>query len=284
MRRILLPLVALLLAGSTTLVARGWIASHQAAPQPVRAPAPAKPVTKSVLVAAEDLGTGQFLRPSLMRWQEWPNIDLPAGYVVAGPGTIDSFVGTVVRRPIGAGQPLLRSAVVAPGERGFLAAVLDPGMRAVSVAIDDTSGNAGLIFPGDHVDLILTQTIGGRGDGAPDRRMAETVLEDIQVIAMGRQLSSDGRSDGQARTATFEVTPAQAEKVALLTELGRLALSLRSLASSDAPAVLPPRGGTWDSDVSHSLRRDPAPTRTSPVLILRGPQAQSLNLARGERQ
>ena len=282
MRRVLLPVVALLLAGSTTLMARSWMAAHAVASLPTPPPAPVRPQTKSVLVAAEDLGTGQFLRPNLLRWQEWPDVDLPAAYVVAGAGSIDSFVGTVVRRPVGAGQPLLRGAVVSPGERGFLAAVLDPGMRAVSVAIDDTSGNAGLIFPGDRVDLILTRTIAGQGDGAADRRLAETVLEDLRVIAMGRRLAADGRDDGQARTATFEVTPAQAEKVALLTDLGRLALSLRSLASATTALASPPTGGTWDSDVTHGARRSSRPAPAASVLILRGQATQALSLAHGE--
>ena len=132
------------------------------------------------------------------------------------------MIGAVVRRGIGAGQPITSATVVKPGDRGFLAAVLSPGKRAVSIPINATSGNAGLIFPGDHVDLILTQTLEG-SDGDLARRVSETVLSNIRIIAMGVEtgdVAKDGKNHEKARTATVEVTPRQAESVALITELG----------------------------------------------------------------
>ena len=104
-----------------------------------------------------------------MRWQDWPDVAVPETYLVRGQGDETQFVGAVVRRPLTVGQPLSAGSVVKPGERGFLAAVLEPGMRAISVPVDEAAGNAGLIFPGDRVDLILTQTLSAEGDSGGRR-------------------------------------------------------------------------------------------------------------------
>ena len=165
MRRLLLPLVALLVAGTATFAARAWLERRDslavaAAPEPV--------LRKAVLVAAADLAVGSFVLPDSMRWQDWPDVAVPETYLVRGQGDETQFVGAVVRRPLTVGQPLSAGSVVKPGERGFLAAVLEPGMRAISVPVDEAAGNAGLIFPGDRVDLILTQTLSAEGEPAGD--------------------------------------------------------------------------------------------------------------------
>ena len=174
MRRVVLPLVALLLAGVSTFAVRGWL-EGQRRPAPVAAQ-PVPEQRKAVLVAAADLPVGAFVQPDSLRWQDWPDVATPDTYLVRGAADEAELVGAVVRRPVGVGQPITAGSVVKPGERGFLAAVLEPGMRAISVPVDEASGNAGLIFPGDRVDLILTQTIEIAGDPAGSRRVSETVL------------------------------------------------------------------------------------------------------------
>jgi pilus assembly protein CpaB len=190
--------------------------------------------------------------------------------------------GAVLRRPSAEGEPITYGNIVKPGERGFLAAVLDPGLRAVSVPVDEASSNAGLIFPGDHVDLILTQKLGEEGEA--ERQVSETVLEDVRVLAMGRRLRSEEgeeASGGQARTATLEVTPAGAEKVALTTELGKLSLSLRSLARQETGTASSGSRGriTWDADLSPVLRPENQPRTT--MSVIRGAEAQTVSVARG---
>ena len=155
-----------------------------------------------MLVADTDLAAGIFIKPQHLRWQRWPTDDVPDTYVLRGKRTDTDMVGAVVRSSIAAGEPITDGAVVKPGDRGFLAAVLDPGMRAVSVPINATSSNAGLIFPGDRIDLILTQTLTS-GDGST-RRVSETVLKDIRIIAMGAATSDlaeagEGQREGQDR-------------------------------------------------------------------------------------
>ena len=269
MRRVLIPIVALLIAGAAALYARTWVESRQAAPAATAAPSPAP--GRMVLVAAVDLPAGSFLQPGSIRWQAWPDVELPPSYFVKGVREEDEAIGAVVRYGLAKGQPLTDGGLVKPGDRGFLAAVLAPGMRAVSVPVDEASANAGLIFPGDRVDLVLAHSLAGEAaTGSPARRAAETVLEDVRVLAMGRRLvaAAGEESSIQARTVTLEVSPEGAERVALVTELGKLALSLRSLARDETSRTTAEPRVTWDSDVSRALGGGP----NGKVLVLRGGQ------------
>jgi pilus assembly protein CpaB len=279
LRRIIVLLIAVIAAGGTAMYARSWIEGQQS-PIARAAPAP-KEARHEVLVADLDLAAGTFVKPQHLRWQRWPTDDVPQTYVLRGARTEAEMVGAVVRRSIGVGEPVTDGAVVKPGDRGFLAAVLDPGMRAVSVPITATSGNSGLIFPGDRVDLILTQTlIPPEGDA---RRVSETVLRNLRIIAMGAEIGDDpeGKANEKAKTATLEVTPAAAETVTLLTELGKLSLSLRSLAADgeagDAAPVAP-ESLTWDHDVSSVLRTGRVSSR---LLVLRGSDIEDVKVEQG---
>jgi pilus assembly protein CpaB len=285
LRRIIVLLIAVIAAGGTAMYARSWIEGQQTTIAAVAAPAPE--VKHEVLVADLDLAAGTFVKPQHLRWQQWPTDDVPATYVLRGPRTKEEMIGAVVRSRIATGEPVTDGAVVKPGDRGFLAAVLNPGMRAVSVPITPTSANSGLIFPGDRIDLILTQTLlPSEGEGSA-RRVSETVLKNIRIIAMGVETGDDaeaGKNNEKAKTATFEVTPGQAETVALLTELGKLSLSLRSLAADgEAESTLPiaeAESFTWDRDVSRVLRTGRLSSR---LLVLRGSNTEDVSVEQGSR-
>lgn len=280
-RRILILMLALVVAGVTAIYARSWISSQQRPVTIIQAAAPAEEDASEVLVAEIDIPAGRFIKPQEVRWQRWPTDDIPENYIVKNGQSKDAVIGAVVRRGLFAGQPITNASVVKPGDRGFLAAVLSPGKRAVSVPINATSGNSGLIFPGDRVDLILTQTL----DGDITRRVSETVLPNIRIIAMGVSTGDDpkkGKHHEKARTATLEVTPRQAESVALVTELGKLSLSLRSLAKDEGneeetvASVDTDYEPTWDRDVSSVLRSGQSPTNR--LLVLRGSHAETVNV------
>ena len=279
LRRIIVLLIALVAAGGTAMYARSWIEGRQSV-QAVAAPAP-KENFHEVLVADNDLPAGSFVKPQHLRWQRWPTDDVPDSYVLNGVRSDEEMIGAVVRKRIATGEPITDGAVVKPGDRGFLAAVLEPGMRAVSVPLTPTSGNSGLIFPGDRVDLILTQSLVTNEAEGSIRRVSETVLNDIRIIAMGVDTSDDpreGEANEKAKTATLEVTPRQAEEVALLTELGKLSLSLRSLAAStseEVAALTETATLTWDRDVSSVLRSGRISSR---LLVLRGRQSQDVEV------
>ena len=280
-RRLLVLVLALVVAGVTAIYARTWINNQQRPITIVQASAPVAEDVREVLVAESSVPAGRFIKPQDIRWQRWPTDDIPENYIVKSENGKDAVIGAVVRRGLFAGQPITEASVVKPGDRGFLAAVLSPGMRAVSVPINATSGNSGLIFPGDRVDLILTQTLDG-AEGEIARRVSETVLPNIRIIAMGVETGDDpkkGQHHEKARTATLEVTPREAESVALVTELGKLSLSLRSLALDEAePKAIADKeiSPTWDRDVSSVLRSGRHPSNR--LLVLRGNESEKINV------
>src|SRR3977135_4130397 len=224
--------------------ARAWLAAQRAAEiaeaSPLALPAP----SKSVLIARADIRRGQILKPEDLSWQIWPEGVLDKNYVVLGTRTPESFAGWVARNPVAAGEPITEAKIIDPGNRGFLAAVLRPGMRAMSVPVTITSGISGFIFPGDQVDLMITHgiptgTVGGNSGGY-EHKAAETVLHDVRVIAIDQRLESKSGEAVVAHTATLEVTPKQTEMIALAGEIGKLSLKLGSLvppASDAAPGA-----------------------------------------------
>ena len=141
----------------------------------------------------------------------------------------------MVRYQITAGQPVTRGSLVGPQDRGFLAAALGPGMRAITVPVNTSSSVAGFVFPGDHVDMVLTQTVSGGGEGPP-LKVSETIIRNLRVLATDQRIT-EKNDDGKTEVKTFsnvtlEVTPRIAEKVAVAQSLGSLSLSLRSIADN----------------------------------------------------
>jgi pilus assembly protein CpaB len=245
-RTLLLLLFAVLLAGGTAFLARTYLATQRTEAEIKAAPLALATPSKSVLVAHADIKRGQILRPEDTSWQIWPEGALDKNYVVLGgppnpPRTPESFAGYVARDPIPAGEPITDTRVVAPGNRGFLAAVLRPGMRAISVPVTITSGISGFIFPGDQVDLLLTYTVTATASGSEageaskerEHKVAETMLRDIRVIGIDQRLESKAGEVLPAHTATFEVTPKQSEVIALASKIGEVSLSLRSLVPAE---------------------------------------------------
>jgi pilus assembly protein CpaB len=230
-RSVLLLLVALAIAGATAFIARNWLASERAelaASVPVRAPE--TPETQ-VLVANTDLAPGTFLKSDNIRWQAWPEDGVDDEYIVKENVKLEDLVGTVARVRLIAGQPITNKVVVHPGDRGFLAAVLAPTMRAVSVPINATSGISGFVFPGDMVDVIVTAKF--RTEDAQGKEkthhFSQTLLEKVRVLAIDQKTENVDGAAQVAKTATLEVTAAQAERIALGLDVGTLSLSLRAL-------------------------------------------------------
>lgn len=232
----------------------------------------------SVLVAKVSLPAGSFVQPDQLEWQAWPSNNISTAYIKKGAQGAEMFAGAVVRSGIAAGEPITEGRLVKKDERGFMAAVLTPGMRAVSVLLNDTSGISGFVFPGDKVDVILTQAIKGVVDDKQLHRASETVLQDIRVLAVDQRTDDQKPEAKPAKTATLEVTPKQAEALSLIADLGKISLSLRSLGSD--PENIPPgpkdvSSYTWDSEASPLL----GITQKSQVTtIVRGSSAEDVVL------
>lgn len=235
-KKLALLIGALIIAAVTALMANSMF-SGAAAPQAVAGPA--VPAGPEVLVATRSLPVGTIIDAEAFRYQPWPQGLVQDAYYVRGEVNADpsSLVGTVVRNEISAGQPVTRGAVIRPGERGFLAAALGPGMRAVTVPVSATSGVAGFVFPGDRVDIVLTHQVVGGGDGPP-LRVSETIIRNIRVLAVDQRLNARDDEGNQVAqntsTVTFEATPKIAEKIAVAQTIGQISLSLRSLADNSA--------------------------------------------------
>ncbi|MET0270800.1 MAG: Flp pilus assembly protein CpaB [Sphingomonas sp.] len=237
-KKLALLIGALMMAGISAFMARSLFS---AAPAPVASAQPvAVPVGPEVLVAVRPLPVGTIIGPESLRYQPWPKELIDNAYYLRGApgGDPVSLQGTVVRTEITAGQPLTQGSLVKPGDRGFLAAALGPGMRAVTVSVSAQQGVAGFVFPGDRVDLMLTQTVTGGGDGAP-LRTTETFVRNLRVLATDQK--SDKTTDDQGKTVvsafssvTMEATPKIAEKIAVAQTIGTLSLSLRPLADTTA--------------------------------------------------
>ncbi len=236
-KKIVLLVGALLIAGVTAVMAKNMF-TGASAPQ---AQAKAVPAGPEVLVATRSLPVGTIIDAEAFRYQPWPQGLVQDAYFIRGEDGAgadpQSLIGTVVRSEITAGQPVTQGSLVRPGERGFLAAALGPGMRAVTVGVSATSGVAGFVFPGDRVDLVLTQEVEGGGDGPP-LRASETIVRNIRVLAVDQRLNARDEAGNQVAqtvsTVTFEATPKIAEKIAVAQTIGQLSLSLRSLADNNA--------------------------------------------------
>ena len=282
-----LAIIILLLAAG----AMGGIAMRGAPPSPMEAVAaiapPPPPPMARILAAARPLAAGVLLTDQDMLIQELPTV--PENALLATEAALAEWRGALVRRFVPPGALFSRDDLMHPGERGFLAAVLKPNTRAISIGVDAVTGASGLVSPGDQVDLVLVQNFDAAEAPAARRVTAETVLTRLRVIAVDQQVQQnlEGRNNPLqtvsgtvqavqariARTVTLEVTPEQAERVAVAEQLGRLALTVRPALdeAQEIRTAMPVFGG----DVSSALGSAAIPT-PGRMRVIQGPDAQDV--------
>ncbi len=259
-RRILLALGIIALVAGVAL-AGYWLRIPSNAP--VQTSATARVESQIVLVAARPLKERALLRQDDVSWRTLPAADVGIGAYVRGSATPAELAGAVVRRDVKTGEVLRAEDIVRPNEAGFLANVLGSGMRAVAIAVGPAEGAAGLIVPGDRVDVVLIQNFSDQDVQLAHRSVGETVLSNLRVIAIDQTIVPDSRTRGIetrpgapeghiAKTVTLEVSPSQAEVLMVAIQLGKVQLTLRNATeSSDAERRT---GATWSSDVSPALK------------------------------
>lgn len=235
-KKIALLVGALVLAIISAFMAKSMFGASGTQPAAASAPQPVVVDGPEILVATKALPVGTIIDPESFRYQPWPKDLMKNAYYIKGEADPAALAGTVVRYQITAGQPLTNGALVKPGDRGFLAAALGPGMRAITVPVSAQSSVAGFVFPGDRVDLMLTQDVAGGGDG-PALKATETVVSNIRVLATDQRTDNKTDDNGNTQVVTFstvtlEVTPKIAEKVQVAQSIGSLSLALRSIADN----------------------------------------------------
>lgn len=256
-----------LLAPGGELVAE---AQAPAAPQP--------PARVRIVVAARPLLAGTLLKDEDFATRDVAPDQVPDGFVAPGEDSRLELRGALLRRYLDAEAPLQRADVLRPRDRGFLAAVLRPGTRAISIGVDVVTGAAGLIWPGDQVDLILTQELGVADAPLARRVIGETVLGDVRVIAVDQQFArgadpTESVAGRIARTVTLEVTAEQAERVAVASRFGRIALTVRAI---DQLELVSNGIAVFGADVSPALARS-AISQGARMRVIQGEEQQDVN-------
>jgi pilus assembly protein CpaB len=271
-RTLLFLILAVGTAGLAAMFVRGWMSAQQAAFTKA-APAPVVAATE-VLVAAHPIPAGTFIKADDLSWQAWPDGKLAEGYVSKDKGSDQAnqtgpFIGAVVKTGFQIGEPVTEVRVAKPGDRGFLAAVLSPGTRAVALSVTANSGVSGFVLPGDHVDILVTHVLPSEGTEKRTINVTETALEDIRVIAVDQTTNDQSNAPVLAKTVTLEATPKQAEVLSLIEQMGKVSLSLRGLAvtKADTDDRAAKSRYTVDSEASTLLTRSTTPTV---VQVVRG--------------
>jgi len=244
--------VAITMGGSAAYLTRSWLKDQtSAAVQPAG----------TIVVAAESLAYGTAMTPDNVVEIPWFSNTLPEGAFAVKDDLLNGG-RRVVLSPLKRGEPVLRSKITGPGQRASLASLLDEGKRAVTVSVDDVRGVAGFVLPGDFVDIVIIAD-----DGSPKRvSYSDILLEHVKVLAID-QVASEG--EGQptvAKAVTVEVTKAQAQKILLATNIGKLSLILARPVESKPD----PNQRVSEKDIGRTrpepVRPPPAPPPPAPVV------------------
>jgi pilus assembly protein CpaB len=218
--------VAVVFGLLAVFVAQAWL--NRQAELRLRAMDPKAPAvaTRTIVVAASPLRFGTRLTPQLLREVAWPEAAIPAGTFasvndVMGPGK------RIVLAAIEPNEPILRTKITGPGQRATLSAVIEPGMKAVTVRVNDVEGVGGFVLPGDHVDVLMTRQP-EKGNGNND-----VVLQNAKVLAVDQLADDSVDKPSVVKAVTLEVDTTSAQKLALAASLGSLSLVLRKAGEAE---------------------------------------------------
>jgi pilus assembly protein CpaB len=242
--RILLLVIALLAGGLAA-----WLTVQQpGGPAPVAAPETVEaPPMAQVLVAREAIAAGQHLTADRLEWIDWPESAVRPDYITDAqmPDAPADMSGQVARAAFYPGEPI-RDAKLSDGDTGYLAAILPPGTRGVSVIVQAASSSGGFIVPKDRVDVVLTRSIGGTQN-------SQTILSDVEVMALNGRFDNEASGDGAEGSggkgadssesfedqaiAILALDPVEARIIINAAGMGALSLMLRPAADAASPAA-----------------------------------------------
>jgi len=253
--------MAFICAGGAVYLSNAWFQAQFARFQDMAKEPEAAPV-KTVIVAADALEYGVALTPAMLKPIAWPADEVPEGAFLS---TKELFKdgSRAVLTPMARNEPILARKVTKPGEPASLSAMLAEGTKAVTIRVDDVLGVAGLIKPGDRVDVLWTRSQGDDG-----KKYTEVLLQNVKVLAIDQKVDEgkekNGKSRGYAKAVTIEVGTLQSQKVALATSVGRLYLTLRDISQEAHESTR--RVTLSDLGIRvRSKKRKPAPSKPAPA-------------------
>ena len=252
-RGLLLLVTGFLLAGGSVLVAHSYL--KNAATR--SGEAQAREIS-AIVVARSEIPFGAPIRFEMLRLQEWPKEALPPEAFLSLEEVVgdDQQEPRRARRSIVPGEPLVRNKVSEFGEKVTIADAIDPGKRAMAIRVDDVSGVAGFVTPGDRVDVLLTRRVNN------DDMITTTVLQDIVVRGTDQLADEDQDKPNVARTITAEVSPEEAQRLALAQQAGTLSLTLRNLSNSEKSTLRSLNVNDLSSTTAKATNSRQAPTVT----------------------
>ena len=220
----------------TVAICAGGVAAYLASGSDNSAPPPAAPVaqlpTVDVLVAKNDIGLGQTVKPEDVQWQTWPSATASSAFIRRNerPEGATQVAGSIARAPFIQGEPIRDQKLVKPEGSGFMAAILPTGMRAISTEISPETGAGGFILPNDRVDVLLTRRLKNPDPGGSDIVTSEIILANVRVLAIDQApKEKDGQNAVVGKTVTLELNPAQTATLSAARQSGTLSLALRSI-------------------------------------------------------
>lgn len=237
--------VRLAVLGAAVLAAGGaffLMRSQSAQPQAAAVGGPVAPEPEAmVLVARKPLAVGERLTPDALAWQAWPKAGVAEAFFEqsVAPKAIEEWTNAVVRYPMVQGEPLTAAKLAKAGDASVMAALLTPGMRAVSVPISVATGAGGFILPNDRVDIVLTRDMQvADGQSTRQRTVSDVVIENVRVLAVDQTFAEAAETRTVVgSTALLELSAADVATLQVADKLGDISLTLRSLADTAGPTV-----------------------------------------------
>jgi pilus assembly protein CpaB len=230
LKSILTLFLALALGGVAVILARAWL--ERAQPTVVAAQQqPTMSLTK-VVVARTTLFFGNRINAEQVRLVDWPADSVPPGSFTSVDDLLNGKEPRTVLRTIEANEPVLANKISGAGEKATLSAIITEDMRGMTIRVNDVIGVAGFIVPGDRVDILLT-----RDEGGKEKQITDILLQNVKVLGIDQLANETQEKPVVVQAVTLEVSPEQAQKLTLASQVGSLTLALRNVLDAQAEIV-----------------------------------------------
>lgn len=279
---VLMTVVALGIAALAGVMSKAWLEQQRRNENPVVVQK-AAPQLNKIVVAGQPFRFGQELSPATLREIDWPAGSIPTGAF----GSIDELIKSGERRvvlsAIEQNEPILKWKITGPGQRASLSALIEPGMKAVTVRVNDVLGVAGFVLPGDRVDVLMTKSerIQATGEADRDRDLSKTytdvILQHVRVLGVDQIADDRTEKASVVKAVTLELPTEDAQKVTLAATMGTLSLVLRPAGTTQtvraarvtANELEYESGGPAATEPPAAPVSEPEPIRNRAVIVTR---------------